>query len=109
MNRLRFDFMEIDIPNLKQILLDTTGLDEKESAIIATMTQAQLDLLTQNWSQIKAIREKDPKAEVSISLSSSVNTSGPRPKLITKIKFAQKFDDEREDYIGDTQEQMRLN
>lgn len=95
------NLMNIEIPDLHQIILDASQLDPKEAQIIAAIAQGQLDLLTQHWTKIKDIRDSDPKSEISISLSSSVNSSGPQPLVLTKIAYAQKFTDEREGYVDD--------
>lgn len=100
--------MNIEIPNLKTLVLDASQLDPKEAAIIAGIVQAQLDLLTQHWTQIQAIRDADDSSEVSISLSSAVNSSGPRTQVVTKISYSQKYKDEREDFIDDPN-QTKMN
>lgn len=72
-----------------------------EGDILAKCMEASRDLLAHHWDKISDIRDGNEKASVAIAVTFNVDCSGPTPKIITKLSYAQKFKDEREDVLAD--------
>lgn len=88
---------------------ETSGLEGIEAETIATVGELFGSLLVQNWSQIKACRDRSDEATVSISFGIEVNASGVRPVVKAKCGYSQKYTDSLEALVEDpNQEKLAL-
>ena len=78
-----------------------SGLDGMEAETVAVIGELFGGLLSQNWSQIKACRDRSEDAAVSISFGFDVDNSGKLPLVRAKIGFSQKFKDSVEAFVQD--------
>lgn len=81
------------------------GKDEMEAEIIGTIAVVFRDLIIQNWSQIKAIRERSEESSVAVSFGFDVDSSGEKPLVSGKISFSEKFKDEAQAWVEDPKQQ----
>ena len=85
-----------------------SGYDDIEAEIIVTISTLFRDLLLQNWSQIKNIRQRSEETAVKISFGFDVDSSGAKPLVKGKLTFSEKFSDELDAWVDDPQ-QKKLN
>jgi hypothetical protein len=90
-----------------QALRNSSGLDGMEAEIVATVGSVFRDLLLQNWSQIKTVRQRAEEATVSMSFGFEVDASGKQPLVRGKLSFSEKFSDTLESWVDDP-EQIKL-
>jgi hypothetical protein len=92
-------------PKIKSPMGETmrfmSGLDGMEAETVAVIAELFGNLLAQNWSQIKACRDRSDDAAVSISFGFDVDNSGKLPLVRAKIGYAQKFKDQLESFVED--------
>lgn len=74
---------------------------KREESILSRILEAQADLLRKHWPKISGIRNGADDSTVTITFSSLVDASGPKPHILTRISYAQRFKDEREDWVDD--------
>lgn len=82
-------------------LANRLQIGNREHAILRQCADASLDLLAHHWDKISDIRDGNEDASVVIAVTFNVDCSGAQPKIVTKLSYAQKFKDEREDVLAD--------
>lgn len=91
-----------------EALKASSGYEGIEAETIATIGELFGNLLVQNWSQIKACRDKSDEATVAISIGITVNASGVRPAVLAKIGYSQKYSDSLEAFVDDPNQEKLL-
>lgn len=81
-----------------------------DESVIEKIVDSTRDLLLQHWDHVKGIRDTDPESTVKIGFSFVVHHSAEnRIHVLSKIGYAQRFSDEREDWVEDpAQEKLPL-
>lgn len=93
-----------------EALRASSGYDGIEGATIAAVGELIGNLLVQNWSQIKACRDRSDEATVSISFGAEVDASGTTPVVKAKIGYSTKYTDALEAVVDDPdQEKLPLD
>lgn len=90
-------------------LAESSGLEGIESATLAMIGDLVGGLIVQNWSQIKSCREQS-ESIVALSIGVTIDASGTRPIVKSKIGYAQKFSDAADGIVDDpNQEKLDLD
>ncbi len=76
-------------------------LNELETEIIKEIGIAVSDLTTQSWPRLYSILRDSDNRKVVVSFAVEIDHSGNRPKVVTRIAFAERHKDERETVIRD--------
>jgi ERCC4-type nuclease len=83
------------------LLAELPGMEYR---IVERCLDATRDLLSNHWDKISEIRDGGEEETVDIAVKFTVDCSGPTPKIVTKIAYAEKFKDEREDTLPDAKQ-----
>lgn len=73
--------------------------DNSGPHVAARAGDALTDLMTIRWEEIVRAMDEMDRADITISASIKITRSGSGHKLKTKISFASKTEDEREDVV----------
>lgn len=77
---------------------------ELDEAIVCEIRDAVEDLATANWPRIQSVLAVC-EGKVTVAFSVSLDRTGKKPRVLTKIAFAEKHKDERDVYIEDPRQQ----
>lgn len=97
-----------NIQTIRPIDMRTTE-EAIKAPIITEVAAATADLMAVHWNRIKDICDGNDGGKIGIGYTIEIDLSGVQTKVVTKIRYAQKYDDEREALLEDPrQERLEL-